>query len=493
MFTHVDRFLDHVTMYRLMLYCLTAILMAAAVLGLFGVIPYSPLAIIFSAIFITAVSWIVNKIFSAIFKVPTNIESAYITAFILALLITPPAVLFDRDYFVLAVSAAVIAMASKYILAIRHKHIFNPAAVSVVVTSFALGLSASWWVGTASLMPFVLIAGLLVARKITRFDLVLSFLAVNTLLMLGTQSSSFDAISTIPGLYLNTPILFFAFIMLTEPQTTPPTRRSRLLYGGLVGLLLAPFVHIGSIYIAPELALVIGNIFSYIVSPKWKLLLKLKEKNLVAENIYHFRFEAPAKFNFQPGQYLEWTLAHEKPDNRGNRRYFTIASSPTEPDVAIGIKFNTPSSSFKKALRAFESGDTIVASQLAGDFTLPEDKSQKIAFIAGGIGVTPFRSMVKYMIDRGEKRPATLFYSTRTAADIAYKDIFDEAGEKLGLKTVYTSLVDRKMIERELPDYRERLFYLSGPPSMVDSFTVILEAMSVKKNRIKKDYFPGYV
>ena len=137
------------------------------------------------------------------------------------------------------------------------------------------------------------------------------------------------------------------------------------------------------------------------------------------------------KLKFKPGQYLEWTLPHEKIDNRGMRRYFTIASSPTEKDMIMGVKFYDKPSSYKQSLISLENQGIVVASQLAGDFTLPKDKNKKLIFIAGGIGVTPFRSMIKYLIDNNEKRDIVIFYSNKSFADIAYKEIFDEAAKKL--------------------------------------------------------------
>ena len=80
----------------------------------------------------------------------------------------------------------------------------------------------------------------------------------------------------------------------------------------------------------PEIALVLGNIFSYIVSPKIKAMLTLVGRVKQTPNTYDFIFESDKKFSFLPGQYLEWTLGHDNTDDRGNRRYFTIASSPTE-------------------------------------------------------------------------------------------------------------------------------------------------------------------
>src|SRR3989338_7921788 len=92
-------------------------------------------------------------------------------------------------------------------------------------------------------------------------------------------------------------------------------------------------------YFVFESALVLGNVFSYLVSPKEKLILKLKEKIKIAQNTYDFVFPIRQKLKFQPGQYMEWTLPAQKNDSRGQRRHFTIASSPTEQEIKIGVKF----------------------------------------------------------------------------------------------------------------------------------------------------------
>ena len=120
-------------------------------------------------------------------------------------------------------------------------------------------------------------------------------------------------------------------------------------------------------------------------------MLRLKEKVQLAPDIYDFIFVPTRKFAFAPGQYMEWTLGHDEPDSRGNRRYFTLASSPTENTLRLGVKFYQQSSSFKSALLAMDQQSEIVAAQVAGDFVLPDDPRQKCVFIAGGIGITPFR------------------------------------------------------------------------------------------------------
>ena len=161
--------------------------------------------------------------------------------------------------------------------------------------------------------------------------MVYSFIFVSVVTTLGLSIfRCSDIITVAKQILLNSPTLFFAFVMLTEPLTTPPRRRLQTWYGGIVGFLFSPQVHLGGLFTTPEIALVLGNIFSYIVSPKEKLVLKLKEKLRVAPDIYEFLFTPQHKLAFEPGQYMEWTLAQKQPDSRGSRRYFTLASSPTE-------------------------------------------------------------------------------------------------------------------------------------------------------------------
>jgi len=295
--------------------------------------------------------------------------------------------------------------------------------------------------------------------------------------------------------------------MLSEPLTSPPTAKKQAWYGAIVGFLLPPQVHLFSFYTTPELALIVGNVFSYLVSPKTKLFPILKQKLKIAANSADFIFNPGQKFAYEPGQYLEWTLQHNKTDSRGSRRYFTLASSPTEPDLRIGVKFYDKSSSFKEALLDADEDTLIVASQLAGDFVMPKDPSKKLVFIAGGIGVTPYRSMVKYLLDTGESRTITLLYSARTPGDFAYRDVFEQARKQIGLNAIYVTTddqatspeantrmgtIDSQMIKNEVPDFIERVFYISGPQAMVAAMKNQLTTLGVPAHQIKVDYFPGY-
>jgi len=506
MMTRIDYVLDRITMYRLVLYVLIGLIGIAAILAYFKLLPFSPLSLLVSTIFLVIISWAMNTIFAHVFKVPTNIESAYITALILALIIDPARSPGDFQFLGWV---AILAMSSKYVLALNKKHLFNPAAIAVVIPSFMLGESASWWIGTANMLPAVLFGGLLVVRKLRQEDMVWSFCAaafvsvcIITLVQRGTVSTE------LVQLFVQSPLFFLAFIMLTEPLTAPPTKNLRRLYGILTGILFIPQIHISHIYSTPELALVIGNVFSYLVSPKQKAVLKLKRKIKMAPDIVDFVFKPSQKLAFNPGQYVELTLAHPHTDSRGNRRYFTLASSPTEDVVHLGIRFYEQGSSFKRALYRIDGRVEIVGAQIAGDFTLPPNSQQKLVFIAGGIGITPFRSMLKYLLDKQERRDIVLLYANKTANEIVYKDVLSAAQAKLGIKTFYTltdtaaiprnwpGLVGRiseQVILEAVPDYQERTFYLSGPPDMVKAYERVLKNMKVRNYQIKKDYFPGLV
>lgn len=501
----IDEIIDGFTIYRVTLYGLLFLTVVAFFYSFFGLVVSSPLNLLTSLILIVGTCYLTNKFFAKIFSVPTNNESFFITALILFLILAP---LNSIDSAVIFLIAGTVAMASKYVLAVNKKHIFNPAAFALVVVDLIGSSQVQWWVGNKYMFPFILIIGFLIVRKVSRFHLFLSFISINLLTVsIFSFFNKIDILSTLIAAITSWPLLFLGTIMLTEPFTTPPSQSLQIVYGGLVGVLAGSPFHFGMIYLTSELALILGNIYSYIVSFKYRLILALSEKKQLSPTIYEFVFSSLRKFNFLPGQYLEWTLPLGKIDSRGNRRYFTIASSPTEENVRLGVRINFPSSSFKKALVSVKKGNKIYAGQLRGDFVLPEDEKRKLVFIAGGIGITPFRSMIKYILDKKIVRPVVLIYSNKKADEIAYKDVFDQAQKDLRVKIVYTltdkesvaadwkgevGRVDAAMIRRQVPDYQESLFYLSGPQAMVTAFEETLSIMGIKGKNIKKDFFPGF-
>jgi ferredoxin-NADP reductase/Na+-translocating ferredoxin:NAD+ oxidoreductase RnfD subunit len=491
-------------MYRLVLYGLTALAACAFLLSLFGAVHYPPLNLFFSLLILVAVAWGLNELLARLFKAPVNVESAYITAFILFFLLTPPGNFFEAF---LTAGAGALAVASKYFFVYKKKHFLNPAAAGAFLLGlFGFGLSV-WWVATPILSVLTAIVGFLVARKIRRLPLYFTFILFALLsVALFAYSNGANPWQTALESLLSWPVFFLAGFMLTEPLTTPPTRSLQIIYGLLVGLLFALPFEAGPVFSSPELALLLGNVFSFFVSMKGRLALILTGKRTEGIDIYDFAFSADRKLAFQPGQYLEWTLPHASPDSRGNRRYFTIASSPTEKDLHLGARVMEKSSSFKRALLALREGEKIFAGELRGDFTLPEDKNRKLAWIGGGVGITPFRSMAKYLTDTAEKMDVVLFYACVKRESFAYGGIFDDA-QRVGIKTRYiitdshnlpenwdglAGPLSPGMLTDALPDWKERLFYLSGPQGMVDAYRDMLRGMGVHRKNIRTDYFPGF-
>jgi len=486
----IDDQLNGITMYRLLVYGLGVIAAVGIIFSFLGVLSLSGTALLLSLGILVATCYVVNKFMALSWGVVTNNESWLITALIL-FCIMPPASTLERSFILVLV--ALLAMASKFMLAIRGKHLFNPAALAAAIVGTAGLLYAVWWVGSDVMLPFTMVLGLLVVRKIRRFRLFLTFLAASLVVMIALAlMHNQDVVDIVKNAFEFSPLIFLGTIMLTEPSTMPPQATQQMLYGGLVGVLYAFHWKVLGVNITPEVALVLGNVYAYAVSPKYKLRLKLKAREQLSERVYNFRFTADRPLAFAPGQYLEWTLPHHHVDVRGNRRTFSIASSPTEKEIQIGVKMYQPSSSFKKALLAMKPGATMMAGQLAGDFILPKNPEQKLVFIAGGIGITPFRSMLKYIIDNDQQRDIILFYAVSTNDEVSYKEIL-KAAEKYGVKIItQVGQLDESIIKKNAGDFKSRIFYLSGPNAMVESYKSLLVRMGVPRRHIKVDYFAGY-
>lgn len=498
----VTKCLNHVTMYRLMVLYIGTLLGVAIIFSATGIIPYYnaiDIAIMTGYFFIAC--QIFNKLFAKIFRVKDNNESAIITALILALIFGPLPIISTENFtwkiLIVTTLIAFIAMASKYLIVWNKRHIFNPAAFGVLVSAIVFHEAASWWIGNELLLVFVLIGGLLMIYKIERFHLVLSFLLSYLMLFLGTNflKGNPEIFSQIKSLFLLSPLVFFSFVMLIEPLTGPQRRKWRIVYGVIIGIALFLYQEFLNQSYTLELALLTCNIFACLTNSNQTIGLRLKKKEILAKNTIGFWFESEKKINFLPGQYLECTLPHKNPDNRGMRRYFSFASSPQENAILIATKFSEKSSSFKKALHELKQGDELSLNLIGGDFVLPRNTATPLVFIAGGIGITPFRSMLHDMMDTKIKRPVTLFYANRTEEDIAWRKFFE--GTEWGLKfisviTERDGHINAEMIQKKVPNYKESLFYLSGPMPMVKTFEKLLSEMGVPRGNIKRDYFPGY-
>jgi ferredoxin-NADP reductase/Na+-translocating ferredoxin:NAD+ oxidoreductase RnfD subunit len=493
-------------MYRLLVYGLSVLLAGAIVLSLTHRIYTPATAILASSAVILTVGYVADRLLSIIFKTYTNNDSSLITCLILCCILPPSTALHSLA---LVGVGALIAIGSKFLIVRHRKHIFNPAAFAALILGVSALLPATWWIGSPGMLPLTIIFGLLVLRKVRKFQLFGAFLVGSLVvaILLGLHHDETMAVILKTAIE-SSPLVFLGTVMLTEPSTTPPVLPMQLIYGLIVGAIFTSQLSFGRISATPEVALIIGNLYAYAVSPKYKLRLQLKRIERLAPLIYDFSFAGSNGFAFRPGQYLEWTLPRSSADSRGNRRTFSIASAPSDEEIHIAIKVpdsSRPTSKFKKTLTEMKPGNVILAGQLAGDFVLPKNVDQKLVFVAGGIGITPFLSMVKDMIKTGQKRDIVLFYLIANQDEYCYQEIWEKAS-LLGVKTIplltngtpdksWTGLsgyLTPEVVIKHVPSYLERFYYLSGPPALVENYSGMLTKLKISRRAIITDHFSGY-
>jgi len=497
----VEQILDKHTMYQILTVVLGTYVAGAMALSMFGAIRYSLLDLGLSLVVMLVTALISHYLLLRFTHAPANVWSSVITALILFLIFTPTSAVSG----LLALAAvAALAIVSKYVVRYRNVHLFNPVALAAVLAGlFGLGY-ASWWVGSLYLAPLVIIGGLVVAYKIRRLPMVLVGVAASVV-MVGVFSllrGSFG-LDVFYNLLLTSPLWFFMTIMVTEPLSTPAGRTMQIFYGGFIGLLSQIPFALGPVFNSPELALLIANALVWPLSLRGRLTLTLKTVSDVALNTKEYIFKPSFPVGFKAGQYLEWALPHSSPDGRGSRRYFTIASSPLTQNLRLVIRRSEPGSTYKHALAEMKRGDVLHAAQLAGDFVLPEHMNEsKYVFVAGGIGVTPFVSMIEDCLLKKQHLDAHLLYCNNELDDIAYADLFDQA-RSIGLTRTHvlrtppaewpgeSGYLTPESVRRLVPDVRERKIYLSGPPGMVGAYETLFRQLGVPKQNIKTDYFPG--
>ncbi len=228
--------------------------------------------------------------------------------------------------------------------------------------------------------------------------------------------------------------------------------------------------------------------------------VKIKEIIQRTYNVKSFRVEAGGKLDFKAGQFLQVSLK-AGPELK---RYLSISSSPSEKGYLEFTKKITESD-FSKALSALSVGDCVKIKYPFGNFTLDEAE-ENIAFISGGIGITPIRSICKFVADKNLGTDIVLIYANRTISDIAFKEDFREMQKQYPkLKVVHmlsepsdelmsrSGRVNSQAIKEEIPDYPQRKFYLCGPPAMVEAMKKILsEELTLPRENIITENFTGY-
>ena len=210
----------------------------------------------------------------------------------------------------------------------------------------------------------------------------------------------------------------------------------------------------------------------------------------IAENIKTFWFKPERRVRFTAGQFTELYLPHPNADNRGNKRWFTISSSPTDELISITTKYATErSSSFKEFLFSLEPGSQVSLADPMGDFVLPKDTTIPLIYVAGGIGVTPIHSMVKYLYDREEQRDIALLYAVNNEQERCFNELFQDYPLQFAPIIGGVTVEQLHEFAHKSPD---SLIYLSGPEAMTKALVDGLKKSGINKQRIVTDFFPGY-
>lgn len=232
--------------------------------------------------------------------------------------------------------------------------------------------------------------------------------------------------------------------------------------------------------------------------------LKLLERKQIAQNTIELVFEKPEGFQYQPGQYGGFTLLHpDKTDASGITRRFSLLSAPHHPHLAIATRIQT--SAYKRVLSEMLLGDEIKFAGPVGNFTLHDDLTVPAVFIAGGIGITPFYSMIHDATHHSLSRDMVLFYGNQTPADTVYLDELKQLQQQNPrFKLIPTmgapdphwqgeqGLVTASLLKKYLPDLTRPTYYVCGSPAMVKALHQTLHELDISQDKIKIEDFPGY-
>lgn len=488
------RGLDRTPTHTVVIVALTVIAMTAIVAALVGALDYDPAALLSSAAVCLAATTVAALLVGRLFRSTPHLPSTVISGLLLFLLLPPSTSATGLGTLALA---GAIAGASRYLLAWRGRHLFNPAAIAAVLITLTQLTASTWWVATPVLLPAVVLTGAIVLIRVRRVRLALLFavvaLTITIARMVGFGLPPVDALWTAIGSF---PTLFVAAFMLTEPQTLPPRRWQRLLLAVVVAVLASVPFQLGPIYSSPEFALVVGNLLAFGFGQRRGVRLTLETRTRVSPTAWEYIFTSAVPVRRSAGQYLELSLPHSRPDARGTRRVFTIVSPPGA-SVSIGTRVSEPMSSFKRALAELPLGATVRAAQVGGDFVLPRDAATPLLLVASGIGITPLLAQLPELA----QRDAVLVYAAADADELAWAPRIGASGVRvitvtpkppMAVPDAWSSVVgplDAAHLAAAVPDLPARTAYLAGRPDTVRHLRRELRAVGVR--RVRLDRFDG--
>lgn len=232
--------------------------------------------------------------------------------------------------------------------------------------------------------------------------------------------------------------------------------------------------------------------------------LMLTDKKEVARSTFVYYFEKPSGFNFVPGQYGGFTLMEPThTDDKGITRRFSLLSTPHDNHIALATRLQP--SAYKKSLHALSIGKPIKFAGPSGNFTLHTDQQIPAVFIAGGIGITPFYSMIRHTQQMATPRELTLFYGNQRREDAAFLVELEEMSHHMPhfhfVPTLAepdpdwqgaTGFINHALIKKHVHDLSKPVFYICGSPAMVAALRETLDELGINADRISVEDFPGY-
>ncbi len=506
--------LGRMSMYRLVYLALATLAVVALVLSLFDLVGPGPLPLVATLAVLSAVCVAVDAAAQRVLNLPWRLESSLITAHILLFVLRPTLELAGLAGIALA---AAVASLSKYLLAWRGRHIFNPAAVgATVLTLLGLvwpGLGASaWWVGTPALAAPVILLGLVVLIRTEKVRVIAVFLVIAVAVSVIRVAAQYQAVGVEvevldvlwPVLW-SSPFLFLGAFMLSEPLTLPPRRWQQFTVAAVVGVLAGWPIPIGDITLGQERALLVGNLVAFAFAVRTAVRLTLVSRTEPTPSVQELTFRVHDRLAFLPGQYLELEVPHRHPDARGTRREFSIASAPEDlPLLKVAFKEGDnakPLSSYKKALAQVQPGAALAITGVWGDFLLPKRDAAPILMVAAGIGVTPFVSQLRHVHAADLERDIVLVYVASDASELAYREEIEASGARVLVFTrdrpadlpphwqwAQGVRLDAAGLVRVVPDIGARHAYISGPAGLIAELAPALE----RARSITTDAFSGY-
>jgi len=231
---------------------------------------------------------------------------------------------------------------------------------------------------------------------------------------------------------------------------------------------------------------------------------KISDKREAAKDTLQITFEVEEDFTFQSGQFIFITLDDLKyPDERGKKRHFSINNSPNQKGIII-ITIRMRDTGFKKTLKELPLGTEVQLGPIAGNFVLPSDQSKPLVLIAGGIGITPFISMLRFIKEKNLKYQITLVYSNRDKSSSIFLQELQALSNSLpNFKLILTMTedngwkgekrkIDSVFIKDYFPEVNQQHYMVVGPPPMVEAVEKALSEAGVEKSNIEIENFTGY-